>query len=199
MDALRRMGFQRVVPLSAVPWAAADPWSALTACLPVLAGQLEPLGCYRYGRRWHLAYRLGSLVLGAGPPRSRPRLSPEWAPLGWRVPRPLARLYAVHDGLGPIDGPRVHWWRDSLLPAAELHPVSRLMRFGEENILYRPAELLLFAPDGRGGGQCFDRTAGPSADPPTRSWSAADRRLGPLVSFESFVDGLARRWTGEAT
>lgn len=197
-DALRRMGFAELAPVEAIPWAAADPRPALEACLPGLAGRLDPVACYRLAGRWHLAYRLGEAWIGAGPPTRRPTISAEWAPLGWRVPRPLARVLAVHDGLGPIDGPRAHWWRDALLPARDLRPVSSRMRFGEEDILYRPADLLLFAPDGAGGGRCFDRTEGPAADPPTRHWRASDRRLGPTLSFADFVAGLVARWTGDA-
>lgn len=198
LEALRRMGFTDVAPLARVPWASAAPRSALDAALPGLADRLEPVGCYRLAGRWHLAYRLGTRWLGGGPPARRPAVSEEWAPLGWRVPRSYARLLAVHDGLGPIDGPRAHWWRDALLPAADLHPVSRRMRFGEEDILYRPADLLIFCPDGAGGGQCFDRTEGPPADPPTRSWRARDRALGPLEPYEAFARALVARWTGDA-
>lgn len=196
MMALSRMGFAEVAPIGRPgPWRT-DPREALARVLPELAAAVEPVAVYRHHDRWHVAYRCGETWLGAGPPEDAPSVSEEWEELGWRVPDSLARLYAVHDGIGPIDGPRAHWWRDAVLPAAGLFPLVRKMRFGEEGILYRPGDLLLFAPDGRGGGQCFERSREDEPDPPTRSWDVASRALGPIRPFGAFVAALANRWIG---
>ena len=95
----------------------------------------------------------GFRVLG-GAPGLRP--NPELEVLGWEPPPWLVRLYRVHGGLGPWwpgdTGPIDRWTRHALLPWEAVTPLTRHIRFGEEDICFDPADCVRIAPDGRGGG-----------------------------------------------
>lgn len=199
VTALRRAGYPRVRPWTArsgTPWDAEDaPQSALSVLLPELAVRLVPVAVLWLDDGWHLAYRAPCGLLIGGPPAPAPVLSEEWDALDWRVPDELAALYAVHDGLGLADGPRASWRREAVVPASRLMPLLHRMRFGEENILYRPADLLLFAPDGRGGGLCFERDDPRDRAPAVRAWDAQTRALGPPRPFLAVLRELERRWS----
>lgn len=192
---LQTAGFTQVQAYRRGAWAVSDPVAALAAVLPGLV-HARPVATYDLLGRLHLAYAVGEQILVGGPPDPQAAISEEWDVLSWEVPRPLARLYALHDGFGPVDGPRAHWWRDAILPAGDLFPLTRLMRFGEENILYRPGDLLLFCPDGRGGGQCVERNDALAPDPPTRAWDPGTRQLGSPIRLSAFLAALVERWTG---
>jgi len=173
------------------PWDGLDfpnPFAPLDAAVPC-----------RFEGQWLLVYRLmrrdGSAVLIAGgPPNSSPSVSEEWASLGWQIPKDLAHMYRFHDGLGPIDGPGALWWRDSILPAARLAPLTQHVRFGEDAILYRPGDLLLLSPDGEGGGWCFHRQGDDDPTPTLVHWDGTSHRLAGELSFRSLLRRLTAGW-----
>lgn len=92
-------------------------------------------------------------VLG-GAPGVRP--NPELEVLGWEPPPWLARLYGVHGGLGPWwprpSGPIDRWTHHAVLPWDRVTPLTRHIRFGEEDICFDPADSVRIAADGSGGG-----------------------------------------------
>lgn len=136
-----------------------------------------------------LIERAGTTLV-VGPPNLDPAVSEEHVLLQWRIPESLRRLYAEHDGIGVFLGEHALWVERCILPADRLVPLSQLVRFGVDTIDYDPGALLLFAPDGRGGGQCFHRASPDDIDPPTVSWSADTYELGPPTSFAAFLAEL---------
>jgi hypothetical protein len=176
-----------------------SPWDDLALPNPFALGDAAvPCRC---GGQWVLVYRLmredgSSVLVAGGPPNPAPVVSEEWASLGWQVPPILAHLYRYHDGLGPLDGPESLWWKDSILPADRLSPLTQRMRFGEENILYRPGDLLMVSPDGSGGGWCFHRTGEDDADPRVVHWDSTSHRVAGDLSFRRLLRRLTAGWLG---
>ncbi|MFT4621686.1 MAG: hypothetical protein ACI8PZ_000338 [Myxococcota bacterium] len=157
------------------------------AGLPVV-GRCHGVAQTRVGAGLCLAYSIeGRLVLG-GPPCGDPRLAPDDVAAAVPVPPELARVYAVHDGLGPADGPRAVWWRASILPTAHTRVLTRHMRFGEDDILYDPAAHVLVTSDGAGGGWCVDREGR------ARSWDRQTHALGARTSLADALGQVANAW-----
>ena len=175
-----------------------SPWDHLELENPyALSDAAVPV---RLNDQWLLIYRLmrgdgSSILLAGGPPNPNPVVSEEWVALDWEIPTALAHLYRYHDGLGPIDGSRALWWRDSLLPADRLTPLIKHMRFGEENILYKPGDLLLASPDGDGGGWCFHRTD-EGGEPPLVHWDGITHRVAGQLSLSRLLRRLTATWLG---
>jgi len=74
-----------------------------------------------------------------------------------------------------------------LLPVEVLAPLTRWMRFGEENILYRPASWLRFTADLEGG-WCV------SAAGEVRHWCALEHSLGPVTPWVDVWNDLVAGW-----
>lgn len=70
----------------------------------------------------------------------------------WVVPPDLTRLYAVHDGFGPILGSQ-----DISVMAKMMDPICKEQNVYPED--YRYSDLLEFHQDGTGNAQCFYRQA----------------------------------------
>ena len=176
-----------------------SPWDGLDFPNPFApADAAVPCRCRG---EWLLVYRLmrkdGScILLAGGPPNPTPAVSEEWQSLGWRIPADLAHMYRYHDGLGPIDGPDALWWRDSILPASRLTPLTQRVRFGEDDILYRPGDLLLLSPDGEGGGWCLHRTGEDDPHPTVVHWDQTRHQIAGSLTFRRLLRRLTAGWLG---
>ncbi len=176
-----------------------SPWDHLEFPLPyALSDAAVPV---QLGDLWLLVYRMKrsdgtTILLAGGPPNPAPEVGEEWRELDWQIPASLAHMYQFHDGLGPIDGSKALWWRDSILPADRLTPLTRHVRFGEENILYRPGDHLLASPDGDGGGWCFQREAPDDVDPTMVHWDSVSHRVAGSLSFRKLLRRLTATWLG---
>jgi hypothetical protein len=125
--------------------------------------------------------------------------APDLDVLDWSPPPWLARIYDVYAGIGcwwPDEG--VRWASHSLLPWDEVTPLTRHIRFGEENITYDPADVVRIAPDGRGGGWVL---VGRDA-PRFGRFEAADHSLWVPAddadeerALRAWVATLVRAWT----
>jgi len=104
------------------------------------------------------------------------------------VPELLLRVAAVHDGLAPLWG-SPGWFADALLPLGCMEPITARVRFGEENILYRPEDLLRFHADGQGGGWCVLRPEGCAT-----VWDAGSHGLGPTIPLEAALSRVVSTW-----
>lgn len=107
--------------------------------------------------------------------------------LGWEVPGLLEALYRSSNGLGPWDGA---WLPTSFLPWDEVEPLTRRIRFGEENICFDPADCILVARDGSGGGWVLQGRV----DPVWRRFDGTDHSLGPPLSAWAAVADIVRHW-----
>ena len=136
------------------------------------------------------AYALGALVLVAGPPAVELRLVEAWG--DGRVPEPVAEVSRVHDGVGPPGVPRAPFGTPRLLPVARMAPLTQWMRFGEEGILYAPADWLRFSVDPVGGFCVSTRGE-------VRHWSQHDHCLGPLVPWRGVWGALVAGWKRAAS
>jgi len=175
-----------------------SPWDHLQLENPfALSDAAAPV---RIGDQWLLVYRLmrpdgSAALLAGGPPNPSPQVGEEWTALDWEIPPALAHMYRYHDGLGPIDGPGALWWRDSILPADRLTPLTKHVRFGEENILYAPGDLLLASPDGDGGGWCFHRKSR-DTEPSLVHWDSTTHRIAGELSLSRLLRRLTATWLG---
>jgi hypothetical protein len=128
-------------------------------------------------------------VIAVGGPVDEPTLPEEWAHLELELPTALVALYRRAGGFGPEgeDGP----WRDGLVAPERLAPLLARMRFGEEDILYDPAALLVLSSDGRGGAWCLrcDRTP-----PVVVHWDHTTHALSQPRSLDAWLRTLAGRW-----
>jgi hypothetical protein len=98
------------------------------------------------GRRYYHIY-------SGGPPRPKPNADSCLAKYDWPIPEDLARLYAVHDGFGPILSSA-----DISVMAEMMDPICREQNTYPEEYQYR--DLLEFHRDGGGNAQCFYRQDG---------------------------------------
>lgn len=72
-----------------------------------------------------------------------------------------------------------------LLPWASVRPLTAWVRFGEEGILYDPADCVLVLPDGRGGGLVLQGRY----DPVVRRFDGRDHGLGPPLARDALRVG----------
>ncbi len=115
--------------------------------------------------------------------------NPDLEVIDWRPPAWLRAIYEVHGGLGPW-APGVGWMRHAVLPWDEVKPLTRLGRFGEENIGIDTADVVLFAPDGVGGGWVLD-----GRDDPVIRWFDGQRHvLGPVTSRVRALAWITAGW-----
>lgn len=95
------------------------------------------------GRRYYVIY-------SGGAPNFSPQPNACLTQYDWPVPRDLARLYAIHDGFGPILS------NDSITVMAEMmDKICQEQNTFPEGYQYR--DLLEFHPDDAGNAQCFYR------------------------------------------
>lgn len=128
------------------------------------------------GRFYHRGVRAAPAGVGA---------NPDLALLGWKPPAWLEGLYSIHGGLGPWRGTRDRWGPGAILPWEEVVPLTAKVRFGEENVLFDPADCVLLAPDGKGGGLVLT-----ARNKPELRWmNGALHTLSTAIPRE---DGLAR-------
>lgn len=166
-------------------WSAAWPHLGVLAEWPVRSIEL-PEG---RGTVWEAP---GGEVLGGVP---GVRDNPDLDVLGWEPPVWLARLYRVHGGLGPCwRDAGVRWTEHAILPWDEVTPLTRHIRFGEENITYDPADIVRFAPDGRGGGLVFEGRERARI----RWFDAARHTLSAPWSLDRALAWVVRGWIGSA-
>ena len=127
-------------------------------------------------------------VVGGAP---GPRENPDLDVLDWRPPGWLARVYGVHQGLGVWFGRRDRWVRHAILPWDEVTPLTRHVRFGEENIRFDTADCVLIAPDGRGGGLVLEGREAPRV---RRFW-AEDHALSDPWPVERALQWVTDGWS----
>jgi hypothetical protein len=117
-------------------------------------------------------------IYTGGPPNPSPQVNSSLAKYYWAIPRDLARLYAVHDGFGPIlSSPRISVMAEMMDPICEeqnAHPEG-----------YEFCDLLEFHPDGMCNAQCFDRCGGESA---TVDWDHETWELSGSQDFFPYID-----------
>lgn len=109
--------------------------------------------------------------------------------LGWEIPSFLRALYRQAHGVGPWDG---GWLPYSFLPWEAVEPLTRRIRFGEENVCFDPADGILVVRDGSGGGWVLQ-----GRDHPVwRRFDGTDHTLGPPLSDWAAVADIVRHWVG---
>lgn len=107
--------------------------------------------------------------------------------LGWEIPSFLVALYRQGAGVGPWDG---GWLPYAFLPWDQIEPLTRRIRFGEENICFDPADCILVVRDGSGGGWVLQ-----GRDHPVwRRFDGTDHSLGPPLSDRAAVADIVRHW-----
>lgn len=155
--------------------------------------EAQAVGCIRLDGadiRWAVLLRDGSW-LGVGAPVEAPAVSDEWAPLVWEIPAPIAAFYRVNNGFGPLGSRRGWPWRHGVLPVFDIRPLTARMRFGEENILYRPGDWWIVGVID--GGDCW--VGGGGADAlEFRRWSATSHELGPARGWDDVLADLCAHW-----
>jgi hypothetical protein len=120
-----------------------------------------------------------------GAPNQAPVLVQRLIDLGWKLPRPLRALYAIHDGLGP-EGGGIHASR-SLIDLGEIMgPI--MARQGLVPGGYEFDDLLEFWRDGAGNAQCFHRRYPGDDDPPTVDWDHETREISGPSSLADFAE-----------
>jgi len=93
------------------------------------------------------------VIYTGGPPNPSPQVNACLAKFNWPIPGDLARLYAVHDGFGPILS------SEHIAVMAEMmDPICQKKKAYPDG--YKFCDLLEFHPDGAGNGQCFLRQDG---------------------------------------
>lgn len=117
-------------------------------------------------------------VYTGGAPSSRPQANASLTSHGWPVPPDLARLYAVHDGFGPI-----HGGAEISVLADIMDPICQAQHNYPEDHEFR--DLLEFHPDGCGNAQCFYRQDGELT---TVDWDHETWELSGEEDFFAYVD-----------
>lgn len=131
--------------------------------IPELARALNDRCQYIYAEKanekWSLHYFLDITlydgrayyhIYTGGAPNPRPEISRNLAAYQWDIPKDLNRLYAIHDGFGPVLG------SGGISVMAEMmDPICQKQNTFPDG--YRFEDLLEFHPDGAGNAQCFHR------------------------------------------
>ena len=131
--------------------------------IPTLIAGLKDRCKYLYAERsdeaWTLHYFLDVIlydgrryyhIYSGGEPHPAPDANASLAKYTWNVPSDLKRLYAIHDGFGPILGSK-----EISVMAQMMDPICKEQSNFPER--YRFSDLLEFHPDGGGNAQCFHR------------------------------------------
>lgn len=171
------------------------PWLASLSSLGLgwgeaLESRVHELACRADGA---VLCRLDTGWIWAGPPNPRPQLSEFWTLLNWTLPEPLRRVYALHDGIGPASGPRAIHWRDAVWCADRLEPLQARVRFGATST-FMAENILLFSPDGRGGGWCLARQDEGDLQPKVLHFDGTHHTLRPGPELTGVLRSLASSW-----
>jgi len=180
----RRNGIGRGADIPAdCPWKPVDGKTSIKEIFCTLGDQAGPtvrllekycIGTYpfRWDEQWRLLYVLDVaeanpdrkvLLLCGDPPLRRASPSPIMSTYNWEVPPDLKAFYAVHGGFGDYEDDYQLALSPSILPPDRLDVMADAVPPGTPGIYYDTRDLLLFSPDGAGGGQCFRRTKKGSA------------------------------------
>ncbi|MGB7345714.1 MAG: hypothetical protein WBD20_15975 [Pirellulaceae bacterium] len=124
-----------------------------------LCGRCEHLYAEEKDAKWTLHYFLSMMlydgrryyqIYSGGSPNPNPQPNPCLAKYDWPIPSDLARLYAIHDGFGPI--------LDSQTITVMAEMMDKICKDqGTYPEGYQYQDLLEFHPDGAGNAQCFYR------------------------------------------
>ncbi|MBI1891263.1 MAG: hypothetical protein HYS18_11485 [Burkholderiales bacterium] len=157
--------------------------------IETLAERCEHLYAEKSEATWALHYFLNMTlyderpyyhIYSGGPPNLSPRINPCLAKYDWPIPSDLARLYAVHDGFGPILG------TEHICVMAEImDPICQKQDTYPEGYQFR--DLLEFHPDGAGNAQCFYRQDGKFT---TVDW---DHEVWEISGPQDFFDYIDQR------
>lgn len=166
-------------------------FAAIAERIPNLTEALKERCSYLYAERagdsWTLHYFLDIVlfdgrryyhIYSGGVPNTAPDINATLAKYQWSVPSELRRLYAIHDGFGPIYGSS-----DISVMAQMMDPICK-----EQNNFpdgYRFADLLEFHPDGSGNAQCFHRQGDHMA---TVDWDHETWEISGEQDFFEYVD-----------
>lgn len=123
------------------------------------------------GRRYYQIY-------SGGAPNPSPQANSCLAEYDWPVPGDLARLYAVHDGFGPILSSAC-----ISVMAEMMDPICKEQNTYPEDYQYR--DLLEFHPDGVGNAQCFHRQDGEFT---TVDWDHEVWEISSPQDFFAYID-----------
>ena len=143
----------------------------------------------RNGESWTLHYFLDIVlydgrryyhIYSGGEPNSIPDTNASLVKYHWNVPNDLRRLYAIHDGFGPILGSN-----EIRVMAQMMDPICKAQDSFPED--YQFLDLLEFHPDGAGNGQCFHRQGDQLA---TVDW---DHETWEISGEQEFFDYLDER------
>lgn len=155
--------------------------------IEALCDRCQYLYAEKAGSTWVLHYFLEMMlydqrryyhVYSGGPPMPEPQPNSSLVKYGWQVPGDLARLYAVHDGFGPILS------NDSITVMAEMmDPICQQQNIYPEGYEYR--DLIEFYPDGAGNAQCFYRHDGEIT---TVDWDHEVWEISGSQDFFSYID-----------
>jgi hypothetical protein len=118
------------------------------------------------------------LVYSGGPPSPRVQVNACLAKYDWPIPGELARLYAIHDGFGPILSSA-----DITVMAEMMDPICKEQNVFPEEYEYRG--LLEFHQDGAGNAQCFHRQDGEFT---TVDWDHEVWEISGPQDFFEYVD-----------
>ena len=159
--------------------------------LPTLIGALKSRCKYLYAERndetWTLHYFLDMVlydgrkyyhIYSGGEPNPRPEANTSLVKYRWNVPDDLKRLYAIHDGFGPILSSG-----EITILATIMDPVCKAQNTRPEG--YSFADLLEFHPDGGGNAQCFHRQGDSMA---TVDWDHETWEISDEQDFFDYVD-----------
>jgi hypothetical protein len=161
--------------------------------LQPLVDELSGAWCGAHRGRPVVGYRLsGGTWLIGGPSNPQPRLSEAWSHLQWTLPPSMVALASRHDGLGPWRAGDEGWWQDAILPIEDWESLVGRVRFGEDNILYRPEDLLRWHGDGRRGGWCLTREHGRAAG--AAKWDSDTHDLSATVFLDDALNAVIAEW-----
>jgi len=117
-------------------------------------------------------------IYSGGSPNRTPEPNASLIKYDWSIPTDLARLYAVHDGFGPILNSN-----QITVMAQMMDPICQEQDVYPED--YRFSDLLEFHPDGGGNAQCFYRNDGELT---TVDWDHEIWGISGSQSFFSYID-----------
>ena len=166
-------------------------FASIAGEIPNLVATLKDRCKYLYAERrgetWMLHYFLDMalydgrshfVIYSGGEPNENPMANASLVKYQWDVPNDLKRLYAIHDGLGPILGSG-----DISVMAQVMDPICEDQNFFP--VGYQFADLLEFHPDGCGNAQCFLRQGDQYM---TVDWDHETREISSEDSFFEYLD-----------
>lgn len=166
-------------------------FSSISDVVPNLLQMLKERCKYLYVERnddgWFLHYFLDILlydgrpyfdVYSGGAPNQNPETNKSLLKYQWKIPEDLKRLYAIHDGFGPILSSKEIWVLSDIMD-----PICKEQNFYPEGYSFH--DLIEFHPDGAGNGQCFFRSKDQMT---TVDWDHETREISEEEDFFEYIN-----------